>query len=140
MISITHAQDFDVYINLQKSVYRSEFVERVFSNRKADLKEFMPHAYFWIEEEVLKIAGVKALMLRYEDLINDRMYQEIYFVIDKTAYQLSFVAKPNTFFKRQDDFDNIVKSLKVIGNSPTKSVSTQLVEDNTYNPANSAGF
>lgn len=140
MISITHSQDFDVYINLQESVYRAEFVDRVFASRKADLKEFMPQAHFWVEQESLQVAGVNALMMRYEDLTKDRMYQEIFFVINKTAYQLSFVAKPETFFQHELDFEDLFNSLKNLGGPVKQGKASSLVEDNPYNPANSAGF
>lgn len=140
MISITHARDFDVYINLQESVYRSEFLDRLFASRKADLKEFMPQARFWIEQESLQVAGVKALMMRYEDVNKDRMYQEVFFIVNKTPYQLSFVAKPTTFFQSENEFAALVNSLKNLGGPVKQGVDSSLLEDNPYNPSHSAGF
>jgi len=139
MISLTHTNEYDVYINLQESLYHSDSVEKIFISRKADLQEFLPNARFWIDKEMLNLAGTKALMLRYEDTEKERMYQEIFFILNKVCYQLSFVAKPNTFFKLESEFDAIVESLVVI-EKKAKSMATSFVEDDPRDPVHSSGL
>lgn len=140
IMAITHAREFDIYINFQEAVSKSDSLAKVFESRKADIQQFLPQATFWVPQETRQVGQSEAWLMRYEDLVKERMYQEVFFVVGKKIYQMSYVAKSSTFFKYEYEVSTILDSLKILAKPTKEAESKYKVEEDDYNPAGSAGF
>lgn len=141
MINFSHAKYYDMFVSLQKSIYRSPFVDRVYESRREGLLEFSPDAQFIENRSEVQIAGTKGLALTYIDPVKKKTVREIYFVYKTTAYQISLSAKKRTYEKLVEEFEYFLKSFEAIPiRKKVKHKSESLDKNQKRSLTNSAGI